>query len=178
MIIAAFFEDAKTGETASTTTSFPAANLIDVQFGASGDTGLTVAKLREAKRLLMSFEVDVDSDPLTCVVTAKQHDDLLAEAQVISTDFNDKPVMVEGRVTRFLGINIVHTERLDVNAQSERRVPVFARSGMHLGLWNDIRTDIAVRKDIQGLPWQAYVFMTAGSTRLEENKTIEIQCAE
>ena len=126
----------------------------------------------------MSYEVDLDSDPITAIVTSDQHDDLLAEAQVISTDFNDRPVMAEGKVVRFLGINIVHCERLDVDGSSYRRIPVFAKSGMYLGLWNDVTTDISQRKDLQGLPWQAYVYMTAGATRLEENKIIEIKCAE
>ena len=178
LIIDSMFGTAKTGETGSTSTSFPAANQIAVNFGASGNTGLTVAKLREAKQLLMSYEVDLDSDPITAIVTSDQHDDLLAEAQVISTDFNDRPVMMEGKVVRFLGINIVHCERLDVDGSSYRRIPVFAKSGMYLGLWNDITTDISQRKDLQGLPWQAYVYMTAGATRLEENKIIEIKCAE
>ena len=178
LIIAALFGTAKTGEQGGTSTTFPAANQVAVNFQSSGNVGLTVAKLREAKRLLMSYQVDLDSDPLTCFVTAKQHDDLLREIQVTSMDFNDTPVMVEGRVTRFLGINIVHCERLANDATPYRRVPVFAKSGMYLGLWNDIETDISQRKDLQSLPWQAYLKMSAGSTRLEENKVIEIKCNE
>ncbi|TXG77637.1 hypothetical protein E6Q11_02590 [Candidatus Dojkabacteria bacterium] len=178
LIIDAFFGTAKTGETGATSTTFPAANQVAVNFGATGNTGLTVAKLREAKRLLMSFEVDLDSDPITALVTSKQHDNLLAEAQVISTDFNERPVLVDGKVTRFLGINIVHCERLDNDTTPYRRIPVFAKSGMYLGIWEDIKTDISQRKDIQSLPWQCYVQMSAGATRLEENKVIEIKCAE
>lgn len=178
LIVSAFFADAKTGEVGGTTTSFPAANQVAVGFGAAANTGLTVAKLREAKRLLMSYEVDLEADPLTAVVTAKQHDNLLAEAQVISTDFNDKPVMVEGKVTRFLGINIVHCERLNVDGSSYRRVPVFAKSGMHLGIWKDQINDLSQRKDITSLPWQSYIQMSMGATRLEENKIIELKCSE
>ena len=126
----------------------------------------------------MAAEVDLDVDPITCVVTAKQHDNLLAEAQVISLDFNDKPVLVEGRITRFLGMNFVHTELLNVNGSSHRRVPVFARSGMHLGLWNDIQTDLDQRKDLKSHPFQAYVLMSMGATRLEEEKIVELICAE
>lgn len=178
LIIDSFFSVAKTGEQGASNTSFLAGNQVAVNQGASGNTGLTVAKLREAKRLLMSHEVDLDSDPLTCVATARQMDNLLAEAQVISMDFNDKPVLVEGKLTRFLGINFVHCERLDVDGSSFRRIPVFAKSGMYLGIWNDIMTDIDTRKDLQGLPYQAYVTMTAGATRLEEKKIVEIKCAE
>lgn len=178
IILAACFADAKTGETGSTTTSFPAAQQVAVNFGAASNTGLTVAKMRETKRLLMAAEVDFDMETPVMVVTAKQHDNLLAEAQVVSTEFNERPVLVDGRVTRFLGIDIVHSEKLNVDGSGYRRVPVWVKSGMHLGLWNDVATDISQRKDLKGLPWQAYVTLTAGATRTEEKKVVEIKCAE
>lgn len=178
VIIDAFFATAKTGKTGTGTESFTSGQQVAVNHGASGNTGLTVAKLREARRLLRAAEVDLDMDPITCVVTSKQEDNLLAEAQVISLDYNDRPVLVDGRLKSFLGMNFVHSERLDVDGSSYRRIPVFAKSGMHLGIWNDITTDISQRKDIRGLPFQAYVYMTIGATRLELEKVVEIKCAE
>lgn len=178
LIIDSFFGTAKTGEAGGTSTTFPAGNQVAVNEGAAANTGLTVAKLRKAKRLLMANQVDLESDPLTCVVTALQHDNLLAEAQVISMDYNDRPVLADGKIQRFLGIDFVHCERLDTDGSSYRRVPVFAKSGMYLGIWDDVKTDISQRKDLQSMPWQAYVTMTAGATRLEENKIVEIKCSE
>jgi len=188
LIISAFFGDAKTGETGATTTSFGATvttsggRNVAVAHGAAAASGLTVAKLREAKKRLMASQVDIENDPLCAIVTAAQHDNLLAEAQVISTDFNERPVLVDGKVTRFLGIDIVHCERLatgtDDAAGTSRAIPIFAKSGMHLAMWNDLTTDITQRKDLQGLPWQAYVYMTAGATRLEENKVVRVWCRE
>lgn len=178
LIIDAFFADAKTGKSGSTSTSILAGNQIAVNYGASSNTGLTVAKLREARKILKAHEVDMEADMITCVVTAEQEDNLLAEAQVISMDYNDKPVLVDGRLKTFLGMNFVHCERLDVDGSSYRRVPVFAKSGMHLGVWNDITTDISQRKDIKSLPFQSYVYMTMGATRLEEKKIVEIKCSE
>lgn len=177
-IIGAYFGDRKTGEAGGTTTSFPAANQVAVNHGASGNVGLTVAKMREAKRLLMAYEVDLETDPLTIAVTSKQHDNLLAEIQVISLDFNDRPVITEGKVTRFLGFNLKHTELLSTDGSSYRRIPAYAKSGMVLAMWNDISTDISIRKDLAGHPVQVYVYGTFGATRLEENKVIEIKCAE
>jgi hypothetical protein len=177
-IIAAFFGDRKTGENGGTTVSFPAAQQVAVNFGASGNVGLTVAKIREAKRILMAAEVDLEMDPLTMVVSAKQHDNLLAEVQVISLDFQDKPVLAEGKITRFLGFNFKHSELLDVDGSSYRRVPAFAKSGMYLAMWNDITTDISQRKDLAGLPMQVYVYGTFGSTRIEDKKVIEVKCYE
>lgn len=185
LIIAAFLADAKTGETGGTTTSIDLTAVtgqgVARDFGAAAATGLTVAKLREAKRILMKNEVDLETDPITCAVSAQQHDNLLAEVQIISSDFNggDKPVLKEGLITRFLGIDFLHTERLSVDAtNSDRQVPVWAKSGMHLGIWSDISTDISQRKDLQGLPWQSYTTMTAGATRIEEKKIVRILCDE
>lgn len=177
-IIAAFFADSKTGKTGSSTTSFLSANQVAATMGAASATGLNVKKLREAKKILMSYNVDLESEQIFCAVTAKQHDDLLAEAQVVSTDFNDKPVLVEGKVMRFLGINFIHTELLGVDGSSYRRLPLWVKSGMHLGQWGSIYTDVDQRKDITAHPWQAYLKMTIGATRLDEEKVIEIKCAE
>lgn len=189
-IIDAFFDDAKTGESGSTTTSFgtgltsAAGRNVAVALGAAAATGLNVAKLREAKRYLMANEVD-ETDPLFCVVTAKQHDDLLNEIQVTSMDFNTvggTPVLQEGKIARFLGINFIHTELLETGtdnaAGTSRAVPVFAKSGMYLGIWNDMSFDVTQRKDLSGLPYQVYVQMTSGATRLEENKVARVWCRE
>jgi hypothetical protein len=177
-IITAFFGTAKTGKAAGTSTTFPAAQQISVSFGAAAAVGLTIAKLREAKRLLLAAEVDIDNDPLYCVLTAKQHDNMLGEAQAISLDYNDRPVLVQGKITSFMGFNFLQCERLVTNGSGYRRVPAYAKSGMHLGMWNDIRTDVSQRKSKAGLPWQVYVYGTFGATRLEEAKTVEIPCSE
>lgn len=180
VIIDALFGTAKTGKSGSTSTTHTGGGgtQVAVNQGASGNTGLTVAKLRKARQVLRAAEVDIEMEPITCIVSSIQEDNLLAEAQVISLDFNDRPVLVDGRLKSFLGMNFIHSERLATDANSYRRVPVFAKSGMHLGIWNDITTDISQRKDLKGLPWQSYVYMTVGATRLEEKKVVEIKCAE
>jgi len=172
-IIGAFFAAATTGETAAATTAHAAAQQIAVDFGASSDVGMTVAKLREARKILLEAEVDLENDPLYCALAAKQLDNLLAEAQVISTDFNDRPVLVDGMLSRFLGVNFVLSERLDT-VSGDRANPMWVKSGMHLGIWNDIRTSISQRNDMQGEPWQVYLYGSFGATRLEEEKVIRI----
>jgi hypothetical protein len=51
---------------------------------------------------------------------------------------------------------------------------MWAKSGGYCGIWNDIMTDISRRHDMQGIPYQAYVFGTFGGTRLEEKKIVQI----
>lgn len=179
LIIAAFSGSAKTGETGGTTTSFTAGNIVAVGFGASTNVGLTVAKLREGKKILMRNQVDLASDEIICVVNAETHDNLLAESQIISLDYNDKPVLVDGIIRRFLGINFVYCERLlSASGTDDTIVPLYAKSGMYLGTWNDMATKVSQRDDLQGLPWQAYVYMTAGATRLEEKKCVQLLCEQ
>lgn len=176
-IIEAFFADRKTGQEGGTTTTFASeSSEVAVNHGASGNVGMTVAKLREAKRLLMAAEVDLETEQLYVAGTSKQHDNLLAEFQVISLDFNEKPVLVEGKVTRFLGFDFKWTER--IKATTYRNVPCWAKSGMCIATWNNITTDISQRKDLAGLPMQVYVYGTFGATRTEGPKVRRILCAE
>lgn len=179
-ILAAFFGTNQTGEAGGTATSFATSTqTVGVNTGGTA-SNLNVAKLRAAKKILMANEVDLDADPLTCIISSTEHDSLLNEIQIVSTDFNEKPVLVEGKVTRFLGINFITCERLttatDDQSGTSRQVPLYARSGMYLGMWNDISTDVSRRNDLQGLPWQAYAYGTFGATRLEEKKVVRIWC--
>jgi hypothetical protein len=176
-IISAFFGDSKTGKAGGTTTTFPADQQVAVNYGAAANTGLTVAKLREAKRLLTAAEVDLDADPLYCIITAKQHDDLLKEIQVISLDFNDRPVLMAGEVKQFLGFEFIRTERLLTDSNSYRRVPAFAKSGMHLGMWSDITARVTERAD-KSFSLYAYGSLTCGATRTQEKKVVEVKCSE
>ena len=172
-IIAAFFGTAKTGENGAVATAFDSAN----NQIAAASSGLTLAKLKEAKKILMANEVDLDFDPVYCAVTAEQHEDLLNQIEVTSLDFTNRPVLTDGKVTRFLGIDFIHTERLDVDGSNSRRVPVWARSGMHLGLWDDIVVDVGPRRDKRNA-MQVYARVTCGATRLDEKRVVEVLCDE
>lgn len=179
-IINAFFADARTGKNGANTTPFLAANVVPVTTGGgASNVGLNVPKLRAAKTLLLGYDLDEDEE-IYMAVSAKQLDNLLNEIQVVSSDFNggDKPVLKDGKVERFLGINFIRSELLPLDANGFRRNPVWAKSGMHLGLWNDIKNDISIRKDLENLPYQLYSEMTLGATRLEEKKVVEVKNAE
>ncbi len=177
-IIEAFFGDSKTGANGSTTTSFPAGQIVGVQVGGGGsDTGLNVEKLRNAKKILMANDVDIDNEEFFLAITAEQHDDLFAETQAISLDFNTRPVLVDGKISSFFGFNFIHTELLQNTADPYRRVPAWVKSGMHLGVWNDMKTRIDERAD-KSFETQVFASETIGATRLEEGKVVEILCDE
>lgn len=188
-IIDAYFGDAKIGENGGSTETFDttltSSGGQNVSVGVGGAaSGLNVAKLREGKKTLMAAEVDIDSDMLCCPVTAAQHDNLLNEVQVVSADFGwkDAPVLKEGKLERFLGINFKHCERLTTGTDdatgTSRQIPLYAKSGMHLGVWNDIQNSVSIREDIQGRPFQLYSMGTFGATRIEKKKVVRIWARE
>ena len=176
LICAAFNGTAKTGETGSTSTTATAGNEVDVAVGGS-NSKLNVSKLREVKRLMMTNFIDFETEEAYIGITAADHDALLGDIQVTSRDFNDKPVLVNGRVESFMGFTFKHCELIETvcAGTNEVTLPVWVKSGMHLGVWNDIQNTVSQRDDLQGLPWQLYTIMTAGATRIEENKVYAIE---
>ena len=177
-IITAFMGSAKTGVNGATSTSFTAGNEIDVAVGGA-NSRLNVQKLINVKELAMANSIDLDNDPLYCAITAKDHSALLQEIQIISSDFNggDRPVLKDGKVSMFLGIGFIHCEALETLAAgtNEVNIPVWSKSGMHMGIWSDIVASVSKRNDLQGEPYQAYVKGTFGATRLEEKKVFNIE---
>lgn len=176
-IITSFQAAAKTGEQGATSTIFTAANEVAVTVGGA-NSKLNVAKLLEVKRLMRANFVDFDMDEIYCGLTAADEAALLGEIQIISSDFNggDRPVLKDGKMTRFLGINFVYDELIETVAAGANKVtvPVWAKSGVHLGIWQDIQANVSKRNDLQSEPWQAYVIGTFGATRIDEKKVYSI----
>lgn len=165
---------ALTGETFNTT-NFQIAST----FGAAAAAGLTVAKLIEAKRILRHYHNDLESDPPTLVIGSQQEADLLNQVQFVSTEFNDKPVLVDGQVKRFLGFDIVNSERLQqTTVGSVRGVLAFVKSGLYLGIWKEATTQIFQRPELSGNPWDISTTMMYGACRTQLGKVIQILCAD
>ncbi len=179
-IIAAFFGSAQIGVDAGgltpetfSTSSFQVAST----FGASAATGLTVAKIIEAKRILEHYHNDLEMDRPTMVIGSQQHSDLLNQVQVVSTEFRAAPILESGMVKQFLGFDIVMSERLST-ASNVRNIPVFVKSGMYLGMWKDMTNRIDIRVDLSSLPYQLYTATSFGATRLQPGKVVSILCAD
>lgn len=174
----AFFGTAQTGETGSTSTSFDSNNVVAVDYGGSAE-GLTVDKLVAAQKILLNNDVDLDMEELYIAISPKQHQDLLGLTQVVSTDFNTRPVLgTDGRVRQFLGMNIVITTLLPTDSNGYRRNPVWVPSGMGCGMWKDISGRVRSRSDLFDEPDYIEASMQIGFTRLEEAKCVEIKSDE
>ena len=179
VIIENAFGTAYSGKTGSTSVTHPSGDVIAgnyVESGSATNSGLTIGKLREAKRLLDSQEND-PSDPRYCAVTAQQVNDLLQTTEVTSADYNSVKALVQGEINSFMGFLFVRTERVATDSNSYRRVIAWARSGMLLAMGKDITADIGPRRDKRNST-QVYCSASFGATRMEEGKVLEIKCSE
>lgn len=189
LMIDAFFATSIVGEEGGSTVSFASDGGGTV---AVGSTDLTVAKLLDGYQILLQGEVDLDDpeEAIVCAITPHQQTTLLSEEKIVNADFvRSKTVFdKQGRLTNWFGIHFVLTNRLlDTNglratanpgASAVREIPMWAKSGMHSGIWDDVRGVIVQRHDIVDDPNEMSVYATFGATRLEGVKVVKIICDE
>lgn len=191
---AAFYSAAMTGENGTVSTSFSSGQDVGVNVGGV-NSGLNVAKLRAAKRLFMAAGVDLARVRLKMAITAIEHDNLLGETQVTSLDYNDRPTLVDGRVTSFMGFDFVHVEwqstmtdgttanyPLSIAAgiaaslsATTRNIPAWIESGIHYGTWDGLQIKVDQRSD-KNYNTQIWGEMICGATRTQEKKVVRVAC--
>ena len=179
LIIDALGGTAFTGESGTTATSLPGSQKVAVNYvesGSAANSGLTIAKLRAAKFILDSNDVDEEEERII-VVSAKQLQDLLRTTEITSIDYNSVKALVDGTVNTFMGFKFRRTQLLPLaSATDVRSVYVYVKSGVILaerGLKThmDIRTDLSHSLQVRSVA-------SLGATRTEEKKVVEIACDE
>lgn len=122
VIIQAFDATRYIGENGTTSDSFLAAMSIAVDYVASGSTansGLTLAKIARAKKLL--DEQEVEDGERYFVHAAQQLQDMLLVDKMTSEDYASVKALVDGKIDRFLGFKFIRSERLRRNTLTDVR---------------------------------------------------------
>jgi hypothetical protein len=174
-IVSAADGTAFTGVAGGTSTSYAAANTVDVQVGVSpaADTGLNVGKLRAAKSVLDANEAE-DEDRY-CIINAKQLQNLLAETEVTSSDFATVKALVSGQVDSFLGFQFIRTELIGTDSNSDHKVLFWQKAGMKLAMGAEPTIKISERAD-KNHATQVFASMSIGATRMQEELVGYIEC--
>jgi hypothetical protein len=170
-IITAATGSADTGAAGGTPVALPSSQII----AETGTTGMTIAKLREAKEIIDLADVD-PSLPRHIIVSPKQITDLLGTTEVTSSDFNTVKALAQGDINTFLGFNFVVSNRLAVATQI-RDCIAFVSDGIGLAVGKDSTARIDERAD-KGYATQVYYSAAFGATRMEEEKVVKIQAYE
>lgn len=165
------------GKRGDTRVALPSSQLLP-----RGATGLTLEKLRTAKVTLQTAEFGMeDDDPLFCVITPNQADDLLAIAQTATPSQNVFSIdaLRSGKIQPLMGINWIMTNRLPVADDDEtvRLCPIFSKANIIEGVWQDIMGDMWNDTSAKNLPY-AYVSAYTDCVRNQDNGVIVIECNE
>jgi hypothetical protein len=162
------------GENGTTSETF---NTTDYQVGVNtGGTAssLNVAKLQSGIQKLMLANKGELMEPVFGAISSYEHDALLKEMQVVNKDYGNSAVLVDGRVKRFMGVDFIITERLNITS-GNRLIPLWLKSGVYLGFWKDVQAEISKRAD-KSYATQVYLCMTMGATRTQAGKQIQVLC--
>lgn len=163
------------GETGSTAVSFPSSQTISADFEVEDtNTGLTVAKIRRAGKLMDAAGVDFNDR--TIVAGATEKEQLLGTTQVTSADYNSVRALVSGDVDTFLGFKFVFLPDGIISVTSNiASCYAFQRTGLCFGMLEDLFLQVDERKD-KSYSKQIYYEMSCGAARLEEAKVVKILC--
>jgi hypothetical protein len=151
VMIAALEGTAYIGAAGTTEVTVPTAQKVAVDYvktGTATNSGLTLAKLLQAKQILDSNEVPTEGRYM--VHSAQQLYDLLNDVdEVKSGDYNNVKALVDGTVNRFAGFEFVMTELLTlVTATDVRTCIAYQKDGLAWGVGRDRKVKISIRDDL------------------------------
>lgn len=169
LIIAALGAAAVNVAADDTTSTTVVANTI-----VHGSVGLTVAKIRQAGRVLDLGEVEEEDR----IFLASPHgkEDLLATTEATSSDFVSVKNLVNGSIKSFYGFEFIWSTRLPI-ASTTRTCYAFSKAGMALAIGKDITQRVSERDD-KSYATQVYFCLTMGAVRVEEARVVPVEITE
>lgn len=145
---------------------------------AHGSTGMTIAKLIQAKEILDAAEVD-EFLPRFAVMGSRQIRDLLEDDKVSSADYNTVKALVRGEINEYMGFNFIRSERLVVGeiAANIRECYVYAMPAVTLGIAQE-PTSVASPRPDKRMAQQIYTYGSWGAVRLEDEMVVQVAASE
>ena len=164
---------------------------------ANGGTGLTLAKLRQAKILLDDAEQDsseffqmtgirmtkdaewgnLQMPSYVIVATSQQIDNLLADTTITNSDYNSVKALVAGAINTFMGFQFVRVPAaLLPKASTIRSIVAFSPNALEFGVGLDSTSMVEriANKDA----WQVLSKGSFGCGRAEDAGVVQIDCVE
>lgn len=181
LIIDAATGTALTGKEGATSTVLPAGQVIAV-----GGTGFTFAKLQDGIKQLRKRNAIMQGEAVSVVYTSFQEKEVLNLAEVKSFDYNTMKALVEGEVGTFYTCHFKRVEdeydddanvvRMLALSGTTRSCLMYPKSGIRLAKWMDITGRI--EWNIDRGSFQVTAEMSAGATRTQETKVVQIDVVE
>lgn len=174
-ILADFFAANKVGKDATSTANFDTTNIV-AKTDASGDV---LGKIALAISKLQDKDVDIEQEEIYMVVPPSVETALKDAGFYVSSDYQDSKVLTGKKLPPYGGVNFVRYNLAKTNIGSTEtpnnvyRCPIFCKSGVGLGKWEDFVVSVDKRADLSNAT-QIYMEYALGATRLEEAKCAAI----
>ena len=155
--------------------SLPAAQLI-----AAGGTGLTKAKVIQAKSLFRKNKADSRYEPGTKLYIMYNSDSvrqILSDTTLTSSDFMASKFLEQGEIGNWCGFEWIPYEDFDVPAANTARTVAWSSTAVHYGTGINVKTDVSENKGKRGHPVEAYGVLSLGAVRQDEKKVVQIDFA-
>lgn len=179
--IPAFFATRKTGKSGEVSSAFNTAkHSVAVGFKgvgvATSNDSMNWPKLKRGVRLLKESKVNIKREKPVMLLNAELEEALIDSVEKQGFDDIGTHTMINrGFLEERFGVTIEPCEDLEKDSNGYWRVPLFVRSGMHLGFWHRSNVQGGQRAD-KRFNYQLYNWAQAGATRTQEGKVIEIKC--
>ena len=162
------------GETGENSITFPSLQTVAVNHASNGEnTGLTVAKIRRASKMLTAQGVPASDRTLVCSATALEQ--LLGATEVTSSDYNNVKALVSGDVDTFVGFKFVVLPDGIITKDGEiANYYAFHKTGICVGMLEELFLQVEARAD-KSYSKQVYYEINVGAGRLEEAKVVLIK---
>lgn len=162
VVVAALAGNAYSGVAGATTVALPSAQKV-----AAASAGLTIAKLRSAREILLGADIDLDMGA-TCIINPAGLTDLLSATEITSSDYNTVKALVQGQVDTFLGFKFVVSTQV-----TALKAYCYAKNAAVLAVGSEPVVRISERAD-KNYSTQVFVEMDIGATRVEDEGVVEI----
>jgi hypothetical protein len=143
---------------------------------ANGGSDLTLAKLLEAKKKLLSNDVDPAEEPMYIVCGPDQLEALLNVTTNTSVDYNSVRALMNAELDTWAGFKFIISNRL-AKSGNIRSCFAWAKSGLGLAMNGTPNIRISERSD-KNYSTQVFVECSLGATRIEDEKVVQIDCDE
>ncbi len=177
LLIEALLGVAYIGEAGTSTSALPSAQVI-----AHGSAALTLAKLKQARKIMMQGFLDLDRNVPMLAIAASGWEDLSVDTGATSLDNVNYQVNQFGVIKQLAGFQVIDCERLAVHtgqsaASTNRPAIAFVKSAVRFGVGMDKQVT-AERVFTKGNDVCMMIKGTMGAVRAHDNGVVDIRYQE
>jgi len=176
-ILEALLGDALGGENGEILVPLPFAQKVPV-----GGENLTLSKLKDALKIFMANDVDLEEHEIVTCLNAAGYNALLEDVEAVNKDFITGQPNETGRLGMLVGTRIIQNQRINditavPNSETDRPAVMYAMRGGRFRTAEDMRVSVKERADKLD---NIQILLKTGfaATRLDDKLVVEIRYDE